>query len=231
MQKVKVVKVTRKEGDNTKGHWVNTRVTGEDGSVFGTFHTGAAVIKEGDLIELNPIVKDGKTNFEEWNMLEVGPEVTAKPNGFGKSIDTVKMECESRERIEESKRISIEGQTALNELGAMIRAEGFGLFQPADKDSFHNLWKSTITKKLGFEEALVPQKGKTVKTEEPIDMGPLASVTELFDRAKNYGLSQQQVLDALKIGSPEKITIPDNAWKNVARKLLGYEEKPSQESI
>lgn len=119
MLKVKVRSVSIKTGTNEKGDWVNTRVTGDDDAVFGTFVDGAKAIKAGDLIELEPIIKGKHINFDKWNMLEQVREEKPK-DGKTQQDEMSKDDWAERERIT---RKSIERQVALKsaiELGQII---------------------------------------------------------------------------------------------------------------
>jgi len=64
--KVKDIKVktgTTSSGKNAGKPWKLIIITGEDGSEFTTFDTGAEEVGVGGVIALEPIIKAGKVNF------------------------------------------------------------------------------------------------------------------------------------------------------------------------
>ena len=132
MQKVKIADVSVKKGTNDKGPWTNTRVTGEDGAIFGTFSDSAQYIGKGDLIELEPVVKGKNINFSDWNMLEKGTGASsasgtpapANGGGYKKDIDGMRAEYVMKARLQAIERASIEAQTAYN--GIISLAAGVG---------------------------------------------------------------------------------------------------------
>ncbi len=108
MQKIKIVKIEVKEGDNDKGHWRNFIFTGEDKSKVNIFEPNNAGLKpsevrEGDTIEAEIELKGKYTNLTSFTVVEhseVSKPVKEQQQGrtYGKSPETVAMEIDGKFR-------------------------------------------------------------------------------------------------------------------------------------
>lgn len=169
MQKVRVAEVSVKEGTNEKGPWVNTRVTGDDGAVFGTFSKSAAEIKKGDLIELEPVVKGKNVNFSEWKMLEKaaassdnGGGSASAPAGYKRDTEAIRLEYNLKAYLQQVDRISIEQQSSLHRLVELVIADKLKLDNPRVKKAL--TWaESRFDQKAG---AAAPSEAVTTKSDK-----------------------------------------------------------------
>ncbi len=110
MQKAIVKSISVKEGDNAKGHWINTQITTTDGAKLGSFEHRLSKLNEGDEFEFEAEIKGDRVNIKAgtFKLTKSSPVPIATP-------------FEAPEP--HNKQISIEGIAALHELGDMIRSE------------------------------------------------------------------------------------------------------------
>ena len=112
---VKEVKVVA-HGKNNRGDWELIRVTAEDGSEHTTFDKKAKHITTGSVIEIEPEVSDGKSNFKEFTIISEAPATTGD-NGSDMSKD----DWTEKNRIE---RESIEAQSAYKGVPELVETLG-----------------------------------------------------------------------------------------------------------
>ena len=105
MQKVTVKDIKIREGIKNEKPWKLVIIIGDDGSEFTTFDAGAAEVGIGGVIELDPVIKAGKTNFTKFQILQKSSPSSG--NGGIQASMTPEMWVE-KDRIE---RWSIEAQT------------------------------------------------------------------------------------------------------------------------
>ncbi len=207
-QKVTVKEVTIKKGTNDKGEWVNTRITGEDGAVFGTFHKGAAQIQKGDVIELDPIIKGKNINFEVWNMLEKSTGVAETLSGsnppYRRDTEGIEFEYKLKAQLQEAERISIEAQTAYNGIIELVKESNAWKvdgFEALVKKAFK--WTETRldTSGPGAEKPIEkpPQKATekvTAGADQEVDPEhPFPNVGALLTWCQTKGISRAQFFE------------------------------------
>lgn len=224
MQKVKIAEVSIKKGTNDKGPWTNTRVTGEDGAVFGTFSDSAQNIAKGDLIELEPVVKGKNINFSEWNMLEKGTgsastesAAAAAPasGAYKRDVEGIRFEYQCKAQIVKGERASIEAQTAYN--GA-LRLLQDGTTWP---DRFHDEIDALVHEAIVWGRARIAENLATpipstaagsppapstpdAPVETPVSLpyvepdDPFAHIGALLAWCKNYGIDRPTFIQIVK---------------------------------
>jgi len=161
MQKVKIKEVHTKTGKNEKGEWINTLIVGEDGSKFGTFHKGAQEIKEGYLIELDPIVKGDRVNFEKYTILERSPSLSSS-NGHSQNSER---EIKIRVQLLQMELASQEARTAYEGI-MQVAATGvsFGEHIQTFSDMFGEALK-WASSRLNLSPEATKQKTTPVKNQ------------------------------------------------------------------
>ncbi len=102
--RIKVLSISTKEGDNAKGHWISTIITGDDSAKCSTFDKRASTLKQGDIVE-GETKKEGKyTQLLDGFTIEESPEpsVPTIPEKttprYGKSLEELATERRSIER-------------------------------------------------------------------------------------------------------------------------------------
>ncbi len=124
-----------KTGTNKKGEWELIAVVSQKGTEYTTFDKKVKHLGEGSVIEIGePEEKDGKFSFAK--VVEIVKEASGSaegekapgPAGYKRDIDGIKAEYDLKAVLQARERVSIEGQSILAEVGAMIRA-GFGPLQ------------------------------------------------------------------------------------------------------
>ena len=81
MQKVNVTDIKVKDGVTAEGaragqKWQLVIITGDDGSEFTTFDIKAKEVGIGGVIELEPVLKNGKVNFTKFTVISKGTAVS-----------------------------------------------------------------------------------------------------------------------------------------------------------
>ncbi len=192
MQKVNVKEVTIKKGTNAKGEWVNTRITDDDGAVFGTFAKGASAIAKGDLIELEPIIKGRNVNFEVWNMLEKGGSTSVPP---------LEAKKEYQPKVDNS--ASIEAQTAYKGIVELMVAKILSA-----EDILSKIALAWAKARLSESKQIKPEVSPKPDTKEPIPetkqpatpRGTMSWAT-FWKQCGDLGLDKEVILKILKVPS------------------------------
>ena len=128
-------------------------VYGQGGEEMTSFDAALEAMGKGARISVEIVIKGKHTNIVKWSLIEPGqkpaePPAGAKepaspgpPAGYKRDTDGIKFEYELRGVLQGRERVSIEGQTALAEVGNMIRAlagalpeRGKALILPATQD-------------------------------------------------------------------------------------------------
>ena len=227
MQKVKITDIQIKTGTNDKGAWTNTRITGDDNAVFGTFHKGASQLKIGDVIELEPIVKGKNINFDKFNVLESGPAIMASDSGksgsqYKRDTEGIRFEYELKAYLQGIERTSIEAQTAFNgivklaevaavndNMNTLIKAIAPNIWQKALEWAESKL-AANMTSEAPQRPKDAPETSKpsvTTATGQQVDPShPFANVGQFLQWAKDhYGLDRAKAMEI--VGADEK-TLP-----------------------
>ena len=135
IEKIKIVSIVVKEGDNKKGHWKNFIFTGDDGTKVSMFEPNRAGLKPSELGIGNTINAeinlDGKyANIETYELveqalpepLETGQIPKTQSRGFGQEDSP-------------EKRASIETQVAIKCVIALLAAKIITLDEPIAKQA------------------------------------------------------------------------------------------------
>lgn len=219
MQTVNVSDIKVKDGVTKGGTrdgqpWELIIITGDDGSEFTTFDAAAKDVGIGGIIELEPVIKAGKTNFTKFNIIKKGAAPVASVPGDGDTPE---------------KRLSIESQSRAERITELWIAAKI-----PDDDPLVTKLRSWLDKLETQEPAKAPgsstAKSERTRTVAPPAEGeawpPLKNRGELYTRASKFGLSPRDVLAAVKEVNPEitkeeEITDYDAAWKATATKFAG----------
>lgn len=133
MQTVKVKEIqshpgTVKSGKNIGNPYELIVIVGEDGSEFTTFDTAIKEVGEGGVLEIEPEVKNGKTNIKPgYKIVSKGSSPVPVPAAAAKtSPDMSKEDWERKQMVE---RASFEAQTAFKGVVDMVVA----IFSMPDK--------------------------------------------------------------------------------------------------
>ncbi len=186
MQIVNVADIKVKEGVTAEGtragqKWQLVIITGDDGSEFTTFDIKAKEVGIGGVIELEPVIKNGKTNFTKFTIKKKGvaPVPAATIGGDDSPVKRNSIENQSRaERITE---LWIAGKIA-------------------DDDSLVTKLRAWLDQ-LGSAKAepkaeLVTNPKEQPKTETKIPE-TFKNVGEFLTAMKQKGLSRTEVVDEL----------------------------------
>lgn len=203
--KTGVTKTGTKAGDP----WELIIIIGDDGSEFTTFDKAAKEVGIGGIIELEPVIKAGKTNFTKFTIKKKGQAPVP-------SVTTSSEETPV-------KRQSIEDQ---NRAGHITNLWIAGKIK--DDDSLVKKLRTWLDK-IGTPVAekkvdAAPEKDEKKTTKPPPEGNgapPLKNVGELFARAAKYGISTRDVCEAVGVGKRDDITDLDVAWKATATKFAG----------
>ncbi len=245
MQKVTVASVKTKSGEGGKsGTWTLVIVTGEDGAEFTSFDKALTDLGKGAVIELEPEIttKNGKTkvNIKEWKLVSEGaPPATAEEQrtgpgggggGRGKDMDVINLEEAGRRYRQNIDRISIEAQSALVEIGNMIRAglsgvPGVGpatdaVITPALLKQYQQVAGRIFTNYLAGPVGTVPAESKPTTTapagtgapgQKPAQTGTGVQLpefktgVELVNYATKQGHKIEDIKRTLSINNPTEI--------------------------
>lgn len=80
---IKVKEGIVKSGPKTGDPWELIIIIGDDGSEFTTFDKKAKEVGIGGVIELEPVIKAGKTNFTKFNIISKGKAAAPTPGPSG----------------------------------------------------------------------------------------------------------------------------------------------------
>ena len=201
MQEVRVKDIKTKEGVTERGAragqpWELVIIVGDDGSEFTTFDTGAKEVGIGGLIELEPVIKAGKTNFTKFNIKEKGSSAATPPGKTnGQRSDMTKEDWAKKDRIE---RASIETQTAFKGIIDLLVAKIILPEGSAAKEALE--WASSHFKGKDLETVLNRMPGLVADPPGEKESSPykqFKNVGEFFTDLHAKGLSRQQVIDEL----------------------------------
>jgi len=125
MQKVTIAEVKSKSGEGGKsGHWTLVIVVGDDGAEFSSFDTALEKLTPGSVIGIEPevVIIQGKTkiNIKEWKLISEAPAGGPAPGVANNKGGGYRRSLEDDLALEAVKRRSIEGQTAIAEVGRYI---------------------------------------------------------------------------------------------------------------
>ena len=175
MQEVRVKEVKSKTGVTAAGKnagkpWELVIIIGEDGSEYTTFDIGAKEVGTGGVIELEPVIKNGKVNFTKFNIKQKGAASGGQGNGNGRDGH------------------SIETQVAFKGIVELMVAK---IIEPTDELSKMALdWASKhFTATLQETLAAAPHL--------PEPTGSFKDRGEFFTAMHEKGLSRQQTIDEL----------------------------------
>ncbi len=206
MQKVKVkdIKVktgVTKSGQNEGKPWELIIIIGEDGSEFTTFDTGAKEVGIGGVIELNPVIKAGKTNFTEFKILEKG----GAAQGPQKSTngDMTKDDWEKKQKIE---RASYEAQTAFKgaiELAIADKIISLPFMDAAIAWGLKKLTTVELKEQLDRMPAVAQKPAPVPETNGEIP--DFKDGVELVNYALKHGYNMSQIKENLSINKPTEI--------------------------
>lgn len=220
MQIVNVTDIKIKTGITRTGAkagdpWELIIIIGDDGSEFTTFDKAAKEVGIGGIIELEPVIKAGKTNFTKFTIKKKGQ--APAPSATSSSEETP------------IKRQSIEDQ---NRAGHITNLWIAGKIK--DDDSLVKKLRTWL-EKLGTQEKKAESGGakteeETAKQPSAPTAPPLKNVGELFARAAKFGLSPRDVCEAAGIGKREDIQDFDAAWVLTAKKYATT-IKAAQEAV
>ncbi len=204
MQTVNVTDIKVKEGITAEGaragqKWQLVIITGDDGSEFTTFDIKAKEVGIGGVIELEPVIKNGKTNFTKFKIISKGSALAATASSSNGNRETSPEEWKEKQRIE---RASFEGQTAFKgviELAiAYIAHDKDPRAIEEIKEPF-GLALAWAQKRLSpsLPESLtnMPHLGRPENDSPPA--GQFKNVGEFFTAMKEKGLTRTQTIDEL----------------------------------
>lgn len=174
-QTAKVKSTSVKEGNNSRGPWINTLITTIDGAKIGTFEHSAAGLKEGDEFEYEPEVKGNKLNIKDGTFkILKSSQSTATPGStdtghqaarepFKKDTEGMKLEYEYKGILQAIERASIEAQTAYNGVIALITSERITNLDEKTRNQFNSL----IAKGIKWGESRLELKDKPAPVATP----------------------------------------------------------------
>ncbi len=208
MQKIVVKEVSPSTAENKP-----TIITDETGAKMSGFLAELKDLNPGDVIEAELQVKGKYTNIIEVKLLE---KSTSPPASTGQKSDMSKEDWAKKDRIESR---SFETQTAFKGIVELLVAKVIKVEDEAGKKAID--W---ATKYLSPQDAIAsnPNLPDTKPTEEPEgEWPPLKDLGQLFTRAQTYGISSRDVCETVKVGKPEEIIDPDEAWKATTIRFAG----------
>lgn len=201
---IKVKTGTVKDGAKAGEKWELIIIIGDDGSEFTTFDKKAKEVGIGGIIELEPVIKAGKTNFTKFNILKKGQApAPAVVNNGGDSPE---------------KRKSIEDQTRAERITELWIAGKI-----KDDDTLISKLRTWL-EKLGSPE----------RKAEPLTSEKQTTQTGHFENAGQFMAAVQKDFDMNQTAVQERfgcqareIADLDKAWEElVAGKTLTPEDIP-----
>ena len=140
MQTVNVSDIKVKEGVTAEGaragqKWQLVIITGDDGSEFTTFDIKAKEVGIGGMIELEPVLKNGKVNFTKFTIKKKGTAPAPAAMNGGDDSPVKRNSIENQSRAERITELWIAGMIArddslvtklrtwLDQLGSQVKAE------------------------------------------------------------------------------------------------------------
>lgn len=228
MQQIVIESVGTKEGKSEKGKWVLVIIKTADGSEFTSFDTKLAGLQQGTILDIEPEVKNGKTNIKEF-VIKSQPAQTAPAVASQAGPAMTNEDWKEKQRIE---RESIEEQTAVKAvLGLAELALGVG---NQNSEVFKRIWSSTekalnwCDKRLATAvvENKAPHNASTARNTEgqpnpsPEKGEPIKNVGDLFTRALALGINRTQVLGILGVKSQQDINVTGDlemAWELIRK--------------
>ena len=198
---IKIKTGITKTGPKAGDPWELIIIIGDDGSEFTTFDKAAKEVGIGGIIELEPVIKAGKTNFTKFTIKKKGQA----PSATSTSEETP------------VKRQSIEDQ---NRAGHITNLWIAGKIK--DDDLLVKKLRTWL-EKLGTQEkkaeSSIAKPSATLPEGE--DWPPLKDLGQLFTRAQSYGLSRRDVCESAGVGKAEDIIDFDEAWAATAKRFAG----------
>lgn len=211
MQIVNVTDIKMKTGVTKTGPkagdpWELIIIIGDDGSEFTTFDKAAKEVGIGGIIELEPVIKAGKTNFTNFTIKKKGQTPAPSASSAGEETPVKRQSIEDQNRAGHITTLWIAGKiTDDDSLVKKLRA----WLEKLD----------TQEKKAASPMAKAEEKGAKAPSAEGNGVPPLKNVGELFARAAKFGLSTRDVCEAVGVGTREDIIDFDEAWKATAIKF------------
>jgi hypothetical protein len=168
-----------------------------------------------------------------------------KQGGFGKSPEIVRLEHELDMNLENTRRVSIEGQKAIEQVGEIVRMEiarpvlsaieGSDWERVANKywqaielmldrfiesiDGTRQMVKSEVQAQLPLEaKATAPQDAKLAKKNENAT-DTIKNAGDLLTRAAHLepSVSRAEVLEVCSVNDVKEITNLNEAWQNIKK--------------
>lgn len=200
--KTGVTKTGAKAGDP----WELIIIIGDDGSEFTTFDKAAKEVGIGGIIELEPVIKAGKTNFTKFTIKKKGQAPVLSATSTSEETPVKRQSIEDQNRAGHITNLWIAGKiTDDDPLVKKLRT-----------------WLDKIGTPVAEKKA---ESGgaKTEKQRQPSADGngapPLKNVGELFARAAKFGISPRDVCEAVGVGKREEIIDFDEAWVATSNKF------------
>lgn len=198
--KTGVTKTGAKAGDP----WELIIIIGDDGSEFTTFDKAAKEVGIGGIIELEPVIKAGKTNFTKFTIKKKGQALAPSAISNGEETPVKRQSIEDQNRAGHITNLWIAGKIT-------------------DDDSLVKKLRTWLDKLGDPVTAKKSEPAPETTSKQPSAEGngapPLKNVGELFARAAKFGLSTRDVCEAAGVGKREDIKDFDTAWVATAKKF------------
>lgn len=217
MEKVTVKSKSIKKGENEKGEWVNTRITGEDGQKWSGFDKNLQYLNEGDVIEITEIeIKGQNKNILKWHKVEAAQ--VQPGNGktvIGKTSDQFDIERRSYES-----QTAFKGAIQLLEAGAVwpdrFNAEIEELVHSAIRWGRISLDVTTPTQTATRAPESSIGTAKSASTDNAIGSGHFENAGQFLAACnKQFGLNRSQIMAELNVKDPAEIKNLDEAWVQI----------------
>ena len=213
MQTVNVTDIQVKNGITESGpragqKWELIIIVGNDGSEFRSFDTKVKEVGIGGVMEIEPVVKDGRTNIKKFTITKKGqPVALSEASSNGEPPE---------------KRQSIEDQTRAYIIADLFKAEKLEAGSSQVVSLLAWLDKLGTPESEKKAEAPTPKAEKEAAVSTPAEGEPwsrLENVGQLFTRAQSFGLSSRDVYESVGVVKPEEIIDLDEAWTATAKKF------------
>lgn len=204
---IKIKTGVTKTGAKVGDPWELIIIIGDDGSEFTTFDKAAKEVGIGGIMELEPVIKAGKTNFTKFTIKKKGQAPARSATNISEETPVKRQSIEDQNRAGHITNLWIAGKIT-------------------DDDSLVKKLRTWLEKigTLVAEKTAESAETKTKKKDarQPLAEGngvpPLKNIGELFARAAKFGLSTRDVCEAAGVGKREEITDFDAAWVLTAKK-------------
>ena len=207
MERITVKETSIKKGENDKGEWVNTRVTGTDGQKWGGFDKSLQYLKEGDVIEITEMeIKGQNKNILKWRKVEdAGTQAKPGNGSYSKTPDQFNIE-----------RRSYEAQTAFKGIVELLNGAHSELVPDDVRKGAFDWAKGRLTGTAPKQAEASKTEQKSTSTQEAMENGHFENAGQFAAAAfQEKGLNTTALCNKFGVKAVKDIADLDAAWEDL----------------